>query len=1451
MNYIRFFISSTFADMTKERDIINRVLTDLRSQLTGNNWMIEWVDLRWGISQEASLDNRTMRICIDELNRCRELSPRPNFIILAGERYGWLPLPEVIPFSDVDLDILKKLQEGDIALFSDWYILDRNALPYGEYILQPRRNEFVDNHIYETLVVSDLRRILSIICKGPTVEKLKLSATAQEIYCGLDGLTAADTFVYRRHLANIPPKFQRVFKDDDADEIEKIKELYSYIDTLSQQDNNMYVYGEYNDYVAGKYDEKIEAGMRSHLFRIISKVIAERQEKMPATENDFHLKIASDLKKKLVGRKGILNDLLEYINSNDRHPLLISAPSGIGKSSLMAMLVNYVSDYTDNAVIARFCGETQESSEAWALLNSIFIDIWDYSVNIRQFRKPIALERNLNQMRSGWNPKDIFTLKCNRKVIVIIDSINTVDASQAKFFFSLKWMDVVLSDNIKVIVTTTPDAVTDSSYNHIQCIPLDGMGEESMDVIDSILARKHRTLSSDQFEHVQDAVAASDQSGIYLSLLANHLIDLPSWQKVTTFPHTLDSLLDLILNNLRNPEKHGKRIVNLSLCLLAASSVGLSDEEMFDLLASDNLLADEVRANAMQILSSDAPLVPRILWIRLQSDLHGLIKKHQTPAGFHTMLAHGQIWDYIYRRIMPDNFSRYQSYESIYNYLSSHITNNYTHSIYECARLAYNMIKCAEAINNAQGEFSEMLDYSKDLLRNLLINPDYIINKAIHFRSDLLKEYSKYGSILKDSHFMVRLTDIGNDVVTLPTACDYEAMRSYIFNLPDNSELRKCIPFPSSEKMLLDIWKNCRISHSITHPVYDVGESPNIGIEGNKIASLFDNGRLLKIIDYAVTDCEDIIIHLGVTGTKLVSDDMLKVHVVTAKECILLIESDTRKILRWNVTDANGYISADGRYVTICQSNSCIQFDRLKSSHYYFECYHKSAFPTYSGRFVWLIDNENNLIRTDFSSKTSIGIKNAEEILYATEDICVVKKSTEIEIFSHNIIQGHHKFKSWTLPYYYVNKDQIWFDGSSDSLFLSIGKSLQEFKVRKDSLSVFSHGTQPDLITVKGEYALRVSPSAIVRWQEMLDEVNILVSFNSGIGSFSVSSDGEVATMTFGINHMQESYRYITMMTDEGYKKVTLPFEDNNFDYITSAAVSPDRKFLGASSESGEIILVNLSDMSLLGNFHSETEGCLGISFSPDSSKMLAVGDHFIASPPPFVYVGDTSTGVIKPISGMPDWQDPENFNLMPWPQGESRFMLDDGFVSLGSLDIWDIVNQRMVFPANTEIPFHYTKLPKSGHNSIGHGPMECIFEHPQSGLLMCSSKGLQTEIDLLSRTIRQYENDKDLIGISADGNFLFYLDSQSNLWLYCSAFRRIIAHEIVAVYPSIFFPNEVFAYNRSGYVCLISIYGDELAKAYVPDLWHAIPTKRGLAIATPQGPMLLSTKSMIEILKE
>ncbi len=90
----RIFVSSTFSDLKAERNVLQEeVFPRLQALCEGRGCRFQAVDLRWGVSEEAALDQQTMNICLAELRRCREVSPRPNFILLLGDRYGWLPLP--------------------------------------------------------------------------------------------------------------------------------------------------------------------------------------------------------------------------------------------------------------------------------------------------------------------------------------------------------------------------------------------------------------------------------------------------------------------------------------------------------------------------------------------------------------------------------------------------------------------------------------------------------------------------------------------------------------------------------------------------------------------------------------------------------------------------------------------------------------------------------------------------------------------------------------------------------------------------------------------------------------------------------------------------------------------------------------------------------------------------------------------------------------------------------------------------------------------------------------------------------------------------------------------------------------------------------------------------------------------------------------------------------------
>jgi myo-inositol catabolism protein IolC len=89
----RVFVSSTFQDFRAERDALQaKVWPRLRELCFRHGARFQAIDLRWGVSQEASQAQQIMQICLNEIRRCQEVTPRPNFVVLLGDRYGWRPV---------------------------------------------------------------------------------------------------------------------------------------------------------------------------------------------------------------------------------------------------------------------------------------------------------------------------------------------------------------------------------------------------------------------------------------------------------------------------------------------------------------------------------------------------------------------------------------------------------------------------------------------------------------------------------------------------------------------------------------------------------------------------------------------------------------------------------------------------------------------------------------------------------------------------------------------------------------------------------------------------------------------------------------------------------------------------------------------------------------------------------------------------------------------------------------------------------------------------------------------------------------------------------------------------------------------------------------------------------------------------------------------------------------
>lgn len=86
---IRIFLSSTFEDMFFERNQVIEAVKSITPWCDTHGIDIDVIDLRWGISTEASTEGRTIPLCLRLIDDCV-----PFFISIVGSRKGWIPTSE-------------------------------------------------------------------------------------------------------------------------------------------------------------------------------------------------------------------------------------------------------------------------------------------------------------------------------------------------------------------------------------------------------------------------------------------------------------------------------------------------------------------------------------------------------------------------------------------------------------------------------------------------------------------------------------------------------------------------------------------------------------------------------------------------------------------------------------------------------------------------------------------------------------------------------------------------------------------------------------------------------------------------------------------------------------------------------------------------------------------------------------------------------------------------------------------------------------------------------------------------------------------------------------------------------------------------------------------------------------------------------------------------------------
>jgi hypothetical protein len=148
---VRFFVSSTFDDTLHERNFLLEDVIPYVMECAQNRGLdIALSEMRFGIREKASADNRTLEICLDELRHCQQVSAGLNFILIAGDKYGFRPCPYRIDKEQFDA-LLVHMQPEEARLVLDCYYLDENA-EVPEYIMKSQ-DDIIDfwNGVFQSL----------------------------------------------------------------------------------------------------------------------------------------------------------------------------------------------------------------------------------------------------------------------------------------------------------------------------------------------------------------------------------------------------------------------------------------------------------------------------------------------------------------------------------------------------------------------------------------------------------------------------------------------------------------------------------------------------------------------------------------------------------------------------------------------------------------------------------------------------------------------------------------------------------------------------------------------------------------------------------------------------------------------------------------------------------------------------------------------------------------------------------------------------------------------------------------------------------------------------------------------------------------------------------------------------------------------------------------------------
>lgn len=595
---IKFFISSTFKDFLKERNALqNFVFPRLKKLCQKNGFYFQPVDLRWGVTEESSEDNKTMEYCLNEVKRC-STDPKPNLLILLGQRYGWGPLPSTITTQELDY-IKSKISKDELNKLNNWYIKDLNDLDE-KYFLKEKKG--LDRKEWET-IEKDLKNIVQTATKDKKETEFShfhTSATEQEIRFALEQQyksNSTNTIVYSRIFQNnaIDEDFIETSKTAQKN-LEKLNKFLKEQDlTYINQTNILLEEYKSAEKECTEYSQlsndlkyfcvKVLREFRRNILKEI-KAYNEKHDSLLKIELSEQAKFLKEKSKIVIGRDDEIKGIKNFIINSDEQYYLLYGKSGSGKTSVMARAID---ELKDKNIIYRFIGTTAHTTSPRDTYEYIYWQIVDESLK----NKPNDIESDDQKFyQQFYEALDNYTQ--SQSLTLFIDAVD-----QFSSFDSLEIFLSYIPKNVKVVFSCLYDGEKKDNEDYTKYFEqlenlnnkyeLDMLQDSNEVILNTWLKNVGRTLQDSQMELILQY--AENKTPLYLKLAFEIAKEWKSLDKLEDNKKELaDTEQELIVKFFDNViKKHyvKKDLLELTLGLISASKDGLSESELMDILSNE------------------------------------------------------------------------------------------------------------------------------------------------------------------------------------------------------------------------------------------------------------------------------------------------------------------------------------------------------------------------------------------------------------------------------------------------------------------------------------------------------------------------------------------------------------------------------------------------------------------------------------------------------------------------------------------------------------------------------------------------------------------------------------------------------------------------------------------------------------------------------------------------